>query len=601
MDISKWLPITKKEVEQRGWEQLDVVLFSADAYVDHPSFGAAVIGRIIEKEGFRVAIVPQPNWRDDLRDFTKMGKPRLFFGISGGCMDSMVNHYTANKRLRSDDAYTPGNKAGFRPDYAVTAYSQILKKLFPDVPVIIGGIEASMRRFTHYDYWSDSVKPSILIESGADLLMYGMGEQGMQQILQLFGEGKTFEEIKESIPQTAFLSTQTKYPDAVVLPSHQECAGDKRKYAEAFRAVEELSNSVHSTTIVQKHGDNTVVVNPPHAPMSTEALDAVYELPFTRMPHPKYKNRGEIPAYNMIRHSINIHRGCFGGCSFCTISMHQGKQICSRSEASIIKEVEKVKKMPDFGGTITDLGGPSANMYRMGGKDLSLCNKCKRASCLYPAVCPNLDCNHGPLIDLYKKVRSMVPKVFVGSGIRYDLFMGMSKDKIKANRLDSYFEELFLHHVSGRLKVAPEHVSEQVIKHIRKPSFSMFEQLKADFDALNRRYNKRQQLIPYFISSLPASRLEDMALLMHKTRKMGYRLEQVQDFTPTPMTLATTQYYTGLDPYSQKPIYVAKTKQERMEQQRFFFWYKPENREWTERMEKRLAGRQTSQRKKGGK
>jgi len=574
LNITDWLPTTKKEVEAHEWNELDVILFSGDAYVDHPSFGHAVIGRVIESEGLKVAIVPQPNWQDDLRDFTKLGKPRLFFGVTSGCMDSMVNHYTANKRLRSDDAYTPDNKAGFRPDYATTVYSKILKQLFPDVPVIIGGIEASMRRFSHYDYWSDTVMPSILIDSKADLLVYGMGEKGIREIVSKMKNGCSFAEIKEKIPQTAFISNNIENDNAIVLPPHELCCKDKKAFARAFRTVEELSNTVHSQTIVQKVGDVAVVVNPPYAEMTTEELDEVYKLPFTRMPHPKYRNRGDISAYNMICHSINIHRGCFGGCSFCTISIHQGKQIVSRSKSSILQEVEQVRKMPDFNGTITDLGGPSANMYGMKGKEQSVCVKCRKPSCLYPKVCPNLDCNHSALLDLYRTVREIVPHVFIGSGIRYDLFMNMPKEKAKENRHDEYFEELFLYHIGGRLKVAPEHVADEVLKLVRKPSFDLFETLKHRFDALNRKHGKRYQLIPYFIASLPACRLQDMKLLMQKTKNMGYRLEQVQDFTPTPMTLASTMYYTGIDPYSEKPVYCAKTKQERSEQQRFFFWYK---------------------------
>jgi len=572
--LNSWLPTTKKEVEARGWDGLDVILFSGDAYVDHPSFGHAVIGRVIESEGLKVAIVSQPNWQDDLRDFTKLGKPRLFFGVTSGCMDSMVNHYTANKRLRSDDAYTPGNKSGFRPDYATTVYSKILKQLFPDVPVVIGGIEASMRRFSHYDYWSDTVMPSISIDSKADLLIYGMGEKGIRELVSKMKNGSSFNEIKHQIPQTAFLSKETQYDNTVVLPSHELCCSDKKQFALAFRIVEELSNSIHSQIIVQKVGDTAVVVNPPYSAMTTEELDTIHSLPFTRMPHPKYRNRGDIPAYNMICHSINIHRGCFGGCSFCTISTHQGKQIVSRSKSSILEEVEHIREMPNFKGTITDLGGPTANMYRMSGKNQSLCIICKKPSCLYPKICANLDCNHSTLLDLYRTVRTMVPRVFIGSGIRYDLFMNIPKEKAKEYRHDEYFEELFLHHTGGRLKVAPEHVSEEVLKNIRKPSFDMFETLKHKFDALNRKHGKRFQLIPYFIASLPACRLQDMELLMQKTKQMGYRLEQVQDFTPTPMTLASTMYYSGFDPYSGKSVYCAKTKEERAEQQRFFFWYK---------------------------
>jgi len=585
--LSDWLPITRDEMRNRGWEEVDVVVVTGDAYVDHPSFGAAVIGRIVEKEGFRVAIIPQPNWQDDLRDFRKFGKPKLFFGVTSGNMDSMINHYTANKRLRSDDAFTPGGKAGFRPDYATTIYTQILKKLYPEIPVVLGGIEASLRRLTHYDYWSDSLKPGILADSGADLLIYGMGEQPLNTLLRTLKQGKTFASLRD-IPQTAFLLQKgEELPLAEnwttqELASHEECLTDKRKFGESFKIIEQESNKWHAQRLIQKTGDQTVVVNPPFQPMSSQELDAAFDLPFTRLPHPKYNKRGSIPAYEMIRHSINIHRGCFGGCSFCTISAHQGKFVVSRSEASIMKEIEAVIQMPDFKGYISDLGGPSANMYHMKGKDLKICEKCQKPSCIFPSICNNLDYNHKLLTSLYRKAASYpeVKKVTIGSGVRYDLLVGANQKQESELGLNEFVEQLIVHHVSGRLKVAPEHTSDEVLKMMRKPSFQLFHEFRKKFDEINRRKGLNQQLIPYFISSHPGCRLEDMAELATETKKLGFQLEQVQDFTPTPMTLASVMYYTGLNPYTGKNVYVARTKEEKLNQRKFFFWYKPENQLW---------------------
>ena len=580
--ISKWIPVTKKEVEQRGWDELDVILISGDAYVDHPSFGAAVIARMIEREGFKVAIVPQPNWKDDLRDFKKLGKPRLFFGVTAGNMDSMVNHYTAHKRLRSNDAYTPAGRAGARPDYAATVYSKILKQLFPDVPVILGGIEASLRRLTHYDYWSDRLKPSILADSKADLLIYGMGEQVIKEILHKLGSGKPFESLY-SIKQTAYLTSEKpdiKQNDVIILNSHERCLKSKMDFARNFAHIETESNLVFPKTLIQQTGDKYVVVNPPF-PLTTEKqLDAVYDLPFTRLPHPKYNKKPPIPAYEMIKDSVTLHRGCFGGCSFCTISAHQGKFISSRSEKSILKEVDAITKTPGFNGVITDLGGPSANMYKMQGIDLSICDTCRRASCIFPKVCKNLATNHKPLTQIYKKAQEHpgVKKVFVGSGVRYDLFIGRPREEDKENGYTEYAEQLIRHHVSGRLKVAPEHTGDGVLKVMRKPSFSYFLELKKLFDNLNRKDNAKRQIIPYFISSHPGCKTEDMAELAAETAKLGLRLEQVQDFTPTPMTLATVMYYTGINPYTGKKIFRARSLKDKKLQQLFFFWYKPENR-----------------------
>ena len=593
MDLLKWLPITKKESDLRGWDELDIVLISGDAYVDHPSFGAAVIGRTLEREGYRVAIIPQPNWRDDLRDFKKFGRPRLFFGVSAGCMDSMVNHYTANKRLRSNDAYTPGGEAGFRPDYATTVYSKILKQLYPDVPIVIGGIESSLRRVTHYDYWSDSLKPSILVDSQADMGVYGMGELANIEIAKALAEGKKIDEIT-NIPQTFFLKKKSQPVDSkwddIRLISHEVCLKDKKLYASNFKHIEEESNKKHAARLVQDVGNQTLYINPPYPTYTTEQIDAAFDLPYTRMPHPKYAKRGPIPAYEMIRHSVNIHRGCFGGCAFCTISAHQGKFVASRSKESILKEVEKVTQMPDFKGYISDLGGPSANMYRMHGKDESLCEKCARPTCIQPNICKNLNTDHHPLIELYKEVDKMpnIKKVTIGSGIRYDLFL-TNDDPDGHLGYDEYFEQLMRRHVSGRLKVAPEQVSDNVLRLMRKPPFSLFNKLKKRFDQVNDKYHLNQQLIPYFISSHPACTLMDMAELAVKTKDLGYHLEQVQDFTPTPMTLATEIYYSGYDPYTLKPVFVAKNKEEKLAQQRFFFWYKPENRQWVKQTLRKMG------------
>ena len=581
-NIQQWLPTTKKEVEQRGWKSIDVILFTGDAYVDHPSFGGAVIGRLLESLGLNVAIVPQPNWQDDLRDFKKLGKPNLFFGISPGCMDSMVNHYTAAKRRRSDDAYTPGNRSGARPDMPTIVYTKILKELFPDTPVIIGGIEASLRRFTHYDYWKDSLKPSILHESQADMLVYGMGEKPLTEICRMLQRGIPFQSLT-NIPQTSVIrhkdekyATNKKW-QTITLASHEECLSDKRKYATNFRYIEEESNSLHAAKLIQPIGDELIIVNPPYPPMTTTEIDAIYDLPFTRLPHPKYRGK-EIPAYNMIRHSITMHRGCFGGCAFCTISAHQGKFIASRSEASILREVQHVCDMPDFKGTITDLGGPSANMYMIKGKDHRICEQCKRPSCLHPTVCKNLNTDHSHLLHLYDQVRrdTRVKHCFVGSGIRYDLSMYRTGNKEVDAINREYLETVIRHHVSGRFKVAPEHTSDKVLHLMRKPSFKLFRELTARFNTINNREHLRQQIIPYFISSHPGCSLEDMADLAINTKELDFKLEQVQDFTPTPMTLATDMYYSGFHPYSLRKIQSAKTETEKKRQNIFFFWYKRE-------------------------
>jgi uncharacterized radical SAM protein YgiQ len=578
--LDNWLPTTKKEMEIRGWDWVDVILFSGDAYVDHPSFGAAVIGRTLEAEGLRVAIVPQPDWHGDFRDFTKLGRPKLFFGVSAGAMDSMINRYTANKRLRSDDAYTPDRRPGMRPDYPSIVYTKILKHLFPDVPVVLGGIEASMRRLTHYDYWQDKLLPGILISSPADLLIYGMGEKPIIELVRKMKEGIPFHEIHD-IKQTVYLSDhETIKDDDIELYSHEECLKDKIKQAKNFRHIEEESNKYEAQRLVQKAEGKTIVVNPPFPPMTQEEIDASFDLPYTRLPHPKYKDK-VIPAYEMIKFSVNVHRGCFGGCAFCTISAHQGKFIASRSKESIIKEVKAITEMPDFKGYLSDLGGPSANMYQMKGKDESICRQCKKPSCISPVVCPNLNADHTPLLDLYKTVDKIpgIKKSFIGSGIRYDLLLNHYKDENLCKAASDYAEELIAHHVSGRLKVAPEHTEDEVLKMMRKPSFTLFETFKKLFDRVNEKYMLNQQLIPYFISSHPGCTEEDMALLAVITKRLHFHLEQIQDFTPTPMTLATEMYYTGYHPYTLEKVFTARTQSQKLAQRQFFFWYEPQYRQ----------------------
>lgn len=560
MLLTDFLPTTRKELEIRGWDSVDIILFSGDAYVDHPSFGAAVIGRTLEAAGYRVAIVPQPDWHGDYRDFRKLGRPNLFFAISAGSMDSMVNHYTANRRLRSDDAYTPDGRAGMRPDYCTTVYSRILKELFPDVPVVIGGIEASMRRLCHYDYWQDKILPSVLISSGADVLVYGMGEKAMLELARRAKAGESL----YGVMQTAYC-TKEKPAEGVLLHSYEDCLKSKRDYAENFRYIEEQANVWHGTRLIEPSGREYVVVEPMNPPMTTEEIDRSFDLPYMRVPHPKYKGK-TIPAYEMIKFSINMHRGCFGGCSFCTISAHQGKQVSSRSKESILREVRKVAELPDFKGYLSDLGGPSANMYMMHGKDRSLCEKCRRPTCLQPRICPNLNQDFGPLLDIYRSVDALpqIKKSFIGSGIRYDL---MSEE---------YGREVICNHVSGRLKVAPEHTSSHVLTIMRKPSFDHFRQFARFFETVNREAGLNQQLIPYFISSHPGCTSEDMAELAVQTKQLNFRLEQVQDFTPTPMTTSTVMYYTGINPDTMQPVYVARTKEDKLMQRQFFFWYQPD-------------------------
>ncbi len=585
--MEDWLPITVKEAKLRDWYDMDVVLFSGDAYVDHPSFGAAVIGRIIEHSGFKIAIVPQPNWRDDLRDFKKFGKPNYFFGVTAGNMDSMVNHYTANKRLRSNDAYTPGGKSGFRPDYAAVSYSRILKKLYPDVPIVLGGIEASLRRLSHYDYWADALKPSILADSGADLLIYGMGEQPIFDLLKLLKKGVPFHSL-HTIRQTGFVATENEIAkirlkgNYVELNSHEKCLKDKKAFAANFKHIERESNKINAKVLIQYCHGKPIVILPPYPTMTPEQLDASFDLPYTRQPHPKYKGRGAISAYEMIKFSVNMHRGCFGGCAFCTISAHQGKFVASRTQESIVKEVKELTKHPDFKGYLSDLGGPSANMYNMKGRDLDECFDCNRPSCIFPNICKNLDVSHKALTQVYEKVNAIpeIKKAFIGSGIRYDLLVDDSLSKEDKLSAEKYIRLLAKKHVSGRLKVAPEHTSDKVLKIMRKPSFDLFYKFKKIFEQNSKNMGLNQEVIPYFISSHPGSTLADMADLAMRTKKLGFKLEQVQDLTPTPMTVAAVIFYSGFHPYSLKPVFIEKNAKEKLKQRRFFFWYKRENREY---------------------
>ena len=581
--LTDFLPTTKKECELRGWNQLDVILFSGDAYVDHPSFGAAILGRVLESHGYKVAIVPQPDWHGDFRDFKKLGRPRLFFGVSPGAMDSMVNRYTANRRMRSEDAFSPDSRHDMRPDYPSIVYTQILKKLFPDVPVALGGIEASLRRISHYDYWQDKLRKCILVDSGADLILYGMGEKSIVALADAFAQGKTIEEIRK-MPQAVFYCKENEIPGGfkdndIILHSHEECLHNKKGQAENVRHLEEEANKVHAQRMIQEVDGKYIVVNPPFPLMTTEELDAAFDLPYTRLPHPKYKGK-TIPAYEMIKFSVNLHRGCFGGCSFCTISAHQGKFVVCRSKESILKEVKKIIQMPDFKGYLSDLGGPSANMYGMHGKNLKACEHCKRPSCVNPQICPNLNTDHSKLLEIYHAVDALpgIKKSFIGSGVRYDLLLHKSKDEKSNEAARQYTRELITKHVSGRLKVAPEHTSANVLKFMRKPSFDLFYEFKRIFDKINKEEGLNQQIIPYFISSHPGCHEEDMAELAVITKNLDFHLEQVQDFTPTPMTISTETWYTGYDPYTLEPVFCAKTPKEKLAQRMFFFWYKPEER-----------------------
>ena len=595
--LSDWLPTTRKEMELRGWDRADVILFSGDAYVDHPSFGVAVVGRILEACGLRVCIVPQPDWHGDLRDFKRLGRPRLFFGISPGCMDSMVNKYTAARRLRSEDAYSPDGRHNMRPEYPSIVYTQCLRSLYPDVPIVLGGIEASLRRVAHYDYWQDRIRPSILVDSQADMITYGMGDKVNVELVRILESFMaTYDESLEYDPATgealmtrnafrkAVIETYTlpqsvtladsieTTDDDIILHSYEDCLKNPMMHAENFRHIEEESNRMHASRLVQKTGDKYVIVNPPYPPLTTEEMDYSFDLPYTRLPHPKYNGK-RIPAFDMIKFSVNMHRGCFGGCAFCTISAHQGKFIMNRSKESILKEVEQITKMPDFKGNLSDLGGPSANMYMMQGKNLKACEACKRPSCIHPKICPNLNGDHRHLLDIYKAVDAMpgIKHSYIGSGVRYDMLLHDWKDETLNKAAQDYTTELITKHVSGRLKVAPEHTEEYVLNLMRKPSFALFHQFKTIFDRINNRAGLRQQIIPYFISSHPGCTIKDMQHLSQETRAMRLETDQVQDFTPTPLTVATTIFATGYHPYTMEKVFCEHDPEEKKKQKSFFF------------------------------
>ena len=564
------IPTSVKEVKALGWEWIDIIIFTGDAFVDHPSFGTAVIARYLQKAGYRVAVVPQPNWRDDLRDFRKLGAPRLYFGVNAGAMDSMVNHYTASKRLRSDDAYTPGGKAGQRPDYAVTVYTRILKRLYPEIPVVIGGIEASLRRLTHYDYWKDDLMPSVLVASGADWLCYGMGERPMLELTRAIESGRNLSDMRK-IPQLAFFMTgKCRDKDALVLHSYEECREDRKAFAENFHLIETHANMLHPSVIIEPVADGYVRVNPPYPPASQEEMDSFWDLPFTKQPHPRYKGK-HIPAYEMIKFSINTHRGCFGGCNFCTIAAHQGKFIQSRSEDSIVREAEEMRSLPGFAGNISDLGAPTANMYGMKGRDAELCAVCRRKSCLFPSPCRNLDRSHDRLLRLYARIASIkgIRHAYIGSGIRYDLFL--DENGFVDSSSCPYLKELILEHTSGRLKVAPEHTEEHVLKYMAKPSFRLFIRLRKEFDRITAAGGRHCSLVPYFISGHPGCTMRDMARLSRNPALKGLYMDQVQDFTPTPMTTSSVMYYTGLDPRTMEKVFVERDIERKRSQKSFFF------------------------------
>lgn len=564
------IPTSVKEVQRLGWDYIDVIFFTGDAFVDHPSFGTACIARYLEKFGYRVAVVPQPNWKDDLRDFRKLGAPRLYFAVNSGAMDSMVNHYTAARRLRHEDAYTPDGQFGRRPDRAVTVYTKILKRLWPDVPVVIGGVEASLRRLAHYDYWDNSIHPSILVDSGADWLCYGMGERTMLELTRAIENGRNLRQM-ENIAQLAFYRKGAcKLDGALVLHSYEQCLEEPRSFAENFHQIEVHANMLTPQTLVEPVGDGYVRVNPPLPPATTEEMDSFWDLPFTKKPHPRYKGK-RIPAYDMIKDSIITHRGCFGGCNFCTIAAHQGKFIQSRSEESILKEVRELAAMPEFRGNISDLGAPTANMYGMHGKDPSRCAVCRRKSCLFPSPCSNMDRNHERVLALYRRVDAVkgIRHSYIGSGVRYDLFLD-EKGFVDGSG-KKYLRELMLRHTSGRLKVAPEHTEDKVLYYMAKPSFRLFERLRAEFDKINREEGTHTELVPYFISSHPGCTLLDMRKLASNKSLKGIWMEQVQDFMPTPMTTSSIMFCTGLDPRTMKEVFVEHDPERKKEQKSLFF------------------------------
>jgi len=576
-----------EEVSARGWSGLDVLLVSGDAYVDHPSFGAAVIGRVLEARGFRVGIVAQPDWRS-VRDVARLGRPRLFVGITSGAMDSMVNHYTAHKRPRSDDAYTPGARAGKRPDRAVAVYAKLAREAFgPATPIVLGGVEASLRRIAHYDYWDDRVLPSVLVTSGADLLVYGQGEKPVVEVARRLASGEDVCGLVDvpgtalAVPDLSLAALDGRARGVLTLPSYDEVASDKRTFALFSRLYHLESNHDNARVLVQRHGRRDaarfVVVNEPMAPPTTEELDAVYELPFEREAHPSYGD-AHIPALEQIRWSVAILRGCAAGCAFCCITEHQGREVSSRSKASVLKEVEALTRHPRFRGTVTDLGGATANMWQMGCTSAEAHAACRRASCVYPTVCQFFAVDHAPLVDLYRAVREVkgVKHAFVGSGVRYDL----AHADVKSGQ--AYLEELVTHHVSGQLKVAPEHVCEDVLRVMKKPGVEAFERFRGEFQRYSRKAGKEQYLVPYFISSHPGSTTEDAVRLMEYLQRNRWKPQQVQDFMPTPMTLASDIHWSGFHPMTGKPVHVVRDMREKRLQKALLRWGDPRNRPFVE-------------------
>ena len=561
------LPMSMKEAKARGWDELDVVFITGDAYIDHPSFAMAILGRTLEAAGFRVGIVSQPDWHncDPWREF---GRPRLFFGISAGNMDSMINHYTANRKVRNSDAYSPGGRIGVRPDRATLAYCHRAREAYKGVPVIAGGVEASLRRLAHYDFWGDNVRKSILLDSKADLVMYGMGENPIVEIAQRLDAGETVKDLRDMRGAAYVCGAKDPIPeDALELPSFEEVRDDKYQFAEATKIIHNETNPYNAQRLIQKHGNQTVVVNPPQFPITQTAMDGIYGLPYTRKPHPKYTE--PIPAFATIKDSVTIMRGCFGGCTFCSITAHQGRTIQSRSKDSVIGEIKKMADDPSFTGVVSDIGGPTANMYELQCSKPEVEAKCRRQSCVHPKICKLLGTDHGPLIQLMREARDVkgVRKVLVASGVRMDL----------ARRSPEYVKELTEHHVGGLLKVAPEHASDGVLDKMRKPSVDDFENFSEIFREQSKETGKKQYLVPYFISSHPGSDLNSMIDLAVFLKRNGYKPDQVQDFIPAPLDVATCMYYTEMDPFTKEPVFIAKKLKDRKAQRALMQFFKPEN------------------------
>jgi uncharacterized radical SAM protein YgiQ len=561
------LPMSVAEMQERGWDEADVVFVTGDAYIDHPSFAMAILGRVLEAAGYRVGIVSQPDWKS-CADWRRFGKPRLFFAMSAGNMDSMINHYTANKKVRNDDAYSPGGRIGLRPDRATLSYCQRAREAYPGVPVIAGGVEASLRRLAHYDYWSDKVRRTILLDCKADLVVFGMGEESIVEIANRLKEGQTVKDLRDMRGVAYAMGASEKPPeDALVLPSFEEVSRDKPAFAEATKMIHNETNPYNARRLVQWHDRQAVVANPPPLPISEAAMDKIYGLPYTRRPHPSY--REPIPAFDMIKDSVTLMRGCFGGCTFCSITTHQGRIIQSRSQDSVLTEIREMAADPKFKGTISDIGGPTANMYQMRCSRPDVEAVCRRQSCVHPTICKLLGTDHGPLVQLMREAREVpgIKKVLVASGIRMDL----------ARRSPEYMHELAEHHVGGLLKVAPEHTDAEVLMRMRKPANDDFEKFSDQFKRLSKQAGKKQYIVPYFIASHPASDLNAMIDLAVFLKRSGYRPDQVQDFIPAPFDVATAMYYTGIDPFTKKPVYIARQLRERKLQRALLQFFKPEN------------------------